>query len=206
MRLTSVHIGSSRVDASITFPEYSPKVKPGPFDHGPDPVFAHDGGFKQGTRKQVWSQITNPAPHHELTQVNWASSGKSGYASPNGARYPKMSPIKKNHTNCSKRELELFGGRPVSPTRARGGGGGGGPGKAEGLGHYDLMSRPSRDGSFGDAGHDRVYKSWRDSVARGKNTGTGTHDGGVKHTAGPRGRVTGVGLHSGNIDLALDGF
>jgi hypothetical protein len=128
------------------------------------------------------------SPDADLVQVNWASSG-SGRSDK-----PCYSPIQKNHINSSKRELELFGNRPVSPQRAR-----------ERVSEYQPVSRLSGDGSFGNSAYERVYKDWS-SVAQGKNRRTGEVDGGAVASSGIRGRVPAVGLNSGRIDTIIGGY
>mmetsp|Transcript_28742 Transcript_28742/g.37116 ORF Transcript_28742/g.37116 Transcript_28742/m.37116 type:complete len:256 (+) Transcript_28742:248-1015(+) len=191
-RLTSVHIGSSRFDSSVSYPEYNPS-SPSRTSRSrsmtmKDQTMANDTGRMQSTRKQSWNLVGKPVTDSDLVQVNWPSSTKRN-------DQPCFSPIQKNHTNSTKRELEMFGSRPVSPPRGR-------PGR---LSEYAPVSKISTDGSFGNEATERVYKSWS-GLNRGKNMSTGQMDGGAVNSSGPRGRVPSVGLNSGRIDTIVQGF
>ena len=197
-RLTSVHIGSSRVDSTISFPEYNPsppqraRTAAALYARAP-PNMAFDTGSLSGTKKQSWAAVGYNQPELALSQVNWSSSAQPGSAQ------PRYSPIKnKNHITSSKRELDLFGNRPVSPSRPRPEGG---PSVSEWVPSMRLTS----DGSFGNDTNARVYKTWVDPK-RGNQRQTGQHDNGPVNTAGPRGRVNAVGLNSGRIDTIVPGF
>ena len=116
-----------------------------------------------------------------MVQPNWPSSDTSFLE-----RTPRTSPIKKNHVNSTKRELEIYGSRPVSPTRER-------PGRVT---QYQLYSRPSKDGSFGDEYNKRVFSSWAGSG----NTKANRR---MERTAGPGNKAPGVTVNSGRIDTIL---
>jgi len=191
-----VHIGSSRVDSTISYPEYNPSPPPRArtaaalYAQAP-PQMAFDTGFLSGTRKQSWAAVGYSQPELAISQVNWSSS-----AQPTTGQ-PRYSPIKnKNHITASKRELDLFGNRPVSPPRERASG----P-----MSPYVPSMRLTADGSFGNDTNARVYKSWADP-GRGSMRSTGQADGGPVNTCGPRGRVNAVGLNSGRIDTIVPGF
>jgi hypothetical protein len=190
-RLTSVHIGSSRFDSSVSYPDYNP-ASPSRSNRQSsfmmDQTMANDTGRMQSTRKQSWNLVGKPMTDSDLVQVNWPSSQVK-------RDQPCFSPIQKNHTNSTKRELEMFGSRPVSPPRSR-------PGR---LSEFKPQSKISSDGSFGSEATERVYKSWS-GMNRGKNMSTGQIDGGAVNTSGPRGRVPSVGLNSGRIDTIVQGF
>ena len=188
-----MHIGSSRLDSSISFPEYAPSPPRRARTAGggarllEEARMAHDTGRKQGTRAQTWGLVGNNPAESELLQPNWPSSA-------HGTARPRHSPIsfkKKNHLTASKRELDLFGNRPVSPARDR---------PDPSVSEFEPKMRLTRDGSFGNTANERVYKSWVDP-GRGKERRTGQPDDGPISTAGPRGRVSGVGLNSGRIDV-----
>ena len=66
-----------------------------------DLVMASDTGMMQGTRRQKWALVSKPKYETEVLQPNWPSSDKS-FAF---GETPRASPIKKYHTNSSKREL-----------------------------------------------------------------------------------------------------
>jgi len=197
-RLTGVHIGSSRLDSSASFPEYEPKPAPGSKKAAkhPHPELGHDKGVVQGTRQQVWKQVHKPRHEPGMNQTNWPSSGT--HFGTIGSR--NIHPTKKNHTNSTKREIELFGNRPVSPNRGR-------PGRR--MPEYSPISKIHPMGTditkdnFGTSGHDRLYRSWK---ADKRNSGhPGGFDGGPRFTSGPRGKAGGVGLNSGMIMVNLDG-
>jgi hypothetical protein len=103
-------------------------------------------------------------------------------------RTPRTSPIKKNHVNSTKRELEMYGNRPISPTRDR-------PGRVT---QYQLYSRLSRDGSFGDEYNKRVFSPW----ARSGNSSSKVNRR-MERTAGPGNKAPGVTVNSSRIDAIL---
>lgn len=235
MRLTSVHIGSSKLDASVSFPEYNPSPPPRARtpsatlarSHGPsrfdatrrsalgpaaaDPVLAFDTGALQGTRPQAWRVVGRAASPLALAQPNWASSSAAGARAATGSGYAQgglaFSPIKKNHVNSTKRELDLFGTRPVSPARDRPGGG------TRNRTPYAHAYKPPPEplklaeyNSFGTAHGARVYASWADDASRGARRATGQPDRGPVKSFGPRGRVPAVSLNSGRIDTMLERY
>jgi len=201
-RLTSVHIGSSRLDSSVSYPEYAPSPPPRAATAGPtafsstggrgggfrlpDPNMAYDTGRMQATRPQKWSLVNKAPTQSDLVQPNWRSSGAA-------RSEPRFSPIKKNHTNSSKRELDLFGSRPASPTRAR----------PQRVSEYSPSTKITADGSFGTEGMNRVYSTW-DTYKRDNGKPMETGDRGLKFTTGPRGRVPAVSLNSSRIDTMLE--
>jgi len=228
-RLTSVHIGSSKLDSSVSFPEYNPSPPPRArtpsqalsMTHGAsrfetarrtvlgldgstaDPVLAFDTGALQGTRKQSWALVSAAAPPVALAQPNWASSSAVAARAGN----PRFSPIKKNHVNSTKREMDLFGTRPVSPARGR-------PGEGSRNGTYfspvyapaPPPAKLAEYNSFGTAASERVYKSWANDPSRGSRRATGQPDAGPVKSFGPRGRVPAVSLNSGRIDTMLERY
>ena len=243
-----MHIGSSKLDASVSFPEYNPSPPPrartpsatlaqthgasrvetarraalGSAGAAPDPVLAFDTGFAQGTRPQAWRLVGPAASPLALAQPNWAASSAAGaraatgYAQTSGGLpasplygggAPRFSPIKKNHVNSTKRELDLFGARPVSPIRDRPGGG------TRNATTYAPAFQPPPEppklaeyNSFGTAHGARVYASWADDRSRGARRGTGQPDRGPAKSFGPRGRVPAVSLNSCRIDTMLERY
>ena len=238
-----MHIGSSKLDSSVSYPVYNPSPPPrartpsstlsqthgtsrfestrrsmlGPDGHPADPVFANDTGTLQGTCPQAWRLVNRAASPQALTQPNWASSSAAsaralpgstyvpGPSPRNAPRAPPFSPIKKNHVNSTKRELDLFGSRPVSPTRDR-------PGTRN-LTPYSQVYRPAPEPpklaeyhSFGQDHGQRVYNSWANDKSRGKQRNTGQIDRGPVNSFGPRGRVPAVSLNSGRIDTMLERY
>mmetsp|Transcript_31349 Transcript_31349/g.70430 ORF Transcript_31349/g.70430 Transcript_31349/m.70430 type:complete len:282 (+) Transcript_31349:90-935(+) len=196
-RLTGVHIGSSRLDSSASFPEYEPKAAPGAHKAAkhPFPELAHDKGVVKGTRPQVWKQVHKARHEPAMTQANWPSSGT--HFGKIGER--SIRPTKKNHTNSTKREIELYGNRPVSPSRGR-------PGarvpEFSPISKIHPMGTDITKDNFGTSGHDRIYRSWKQDT---RNSGhTVSFDGGPRFTSGARGKVAGVGLNSGLIMVSLD--
>ena len=94
-------------------------TSPAPPQVRPDPVMANDTGILQGTRAQSWDLIGRLPSEPALLAPNWVSAT----ARPNVGRdgRPAYSPIKpmrqKTHLSATKREMDLFGNRPVSPAR-----------------------------------------------------------------------------------------
>lgn len=217
-RLTSAHICSGKLDSRVSYPAYnvSPPRRARTATLGEtralamnksfsatwpdrsvenfraDPVLANDTGHMQGTRVQKWSLVGKAKYDSTVIQPNWTSSDKFFGKGGLNIRTPRFSPIKKNHVNSSKRELEIYGSRPVSPTRSR----------PERVSQYELYSRPSRDGSFGDDYNQRVFgTAYANNVRQRPRRRPDPH-----HTAGPGNKVQGVSVMSGRIDTILPGY